>query len=226
MRCYKYVSCNKSVLLSCVFTAYGPIAFIPLAFPFMWFLDRFGLRLSMLSGSWILAIGMGIRCFVPDGHNSKWIFLIHLGHVLIGVVGPLALITPPRLSSVWFPPKQRTFATAMMVMAQSVGTALAFIVIPYLTHHYDIHTMLYVQAELGLFAALLATIYFPAHPPTPPSASAETERTEFWSSLKALMCNRSFLVLAVSGGLIAGGNRFDIATRPFDYRDGGGGYCI
>ena len=162
----------------------------------------------MLSGSWILAIGMGIRCFVPDGHNSKWIFLIHLGHIMIGIVGPLALITPPRLSSVWFPPKQRTFATAMMVMAQSVGTALAFIVIPYLTHHYGIHTMLYVQAELGLFAALLATIYFPAHPPTPPSPSATTERTKFWSSLKALMCNRAFLVLAVSGGLIAGGNRY------------------
>lgn len=169
------------------FTAYGPIPFIPLAFPFMWFLDRFGLRLSMFSGSWILAIGMGIRCFVPDGQNSKWVFLIHLGHVLIGIVGPLALITPPRLSSVWFPPKQRTFATAMMVMAQSVGTALAFIVIPYLTQHYSIHTMLYVQAELGLFVALLATIYFPARPPSPPSASAETERTMFLSSLKALM---------------------------------------
>ena len=162
----------------------------------------------MLSGSWILTVGMGIRCFVPSVPGSKWIFLIHLGHIMIGIVGPLALITPPRLSSVWFPPKQRTFATAMMVMAQSVGTALAFIVIPYLTQHYDIHTMLYVQAELGLCAALLATIYFPPHPPTPPSPSATTDRTEFWSSLKALMCNRSFIVLAISGGLITGGNGY------------------
>ena len=155
----------------------------------------------------MLAVGMGIRCFVPSEPGSKWVALIHLGHILIGAVGPLALISPPRLSSVWFPPKQRTFATAMMVMAQSVGTALAFIIIPYITQHYSIHTMLYVQAELGLFAALLASIYFPPRPDTPPSQSATMERTNFWSSLKALMCNRSFIVLAVSGGLIAGGNR-------------------
>ena len=176
----------------------------------MWFLDRFGLRVSTIISSWILAIGMGIRCFVPDGPGSKWIFLIHLGHIMIGVAGPPALITPPRLSSVWFPPKQRTFATAMMVLAQSVGTALAFIIIPYLTKHYDIHTMLYVQAEMGLFVALLATIYFPPHPLTPPSQSATTDRIKFWSSLKALMCNKSFIVLAISGGLVAGGNRFVI----------------
>ena len=160
----------------------------------------------MLSGSWILAIGMGIRCFVPSQPGSKWVTLIHIGHILIGVVGPLAMITPPRISSVWFPPKQRTFATAMMVAAPVIGTALAFIIIPYLTQHYSIHTMLYVQAELGLFAALLASIYFPPRPPTPPSQSATMDRTKFWSSLKALMCNRAFLVLAISGGLINGAN--------------------
>ena len=126
---------------------------------------------------------------------------------MIGVVDPPVMSTPPRLSSVWFPPKQRTFATAVMVMAQNVGIALGFIIIPYLTRHYDIHTMLYVSAEMALFVALLATIYFPGQPPSPPSQSASTDRTKFWSSLKALITNRAFIVLAVSGGLISGGNR-------------------
>ena len=202
---FHIIDCPKLTIFS---LGYGPIAFIPLAFPFMWVLDRLGLRIPMLSGSWILAVGMGIRCFVPNNPGPKWVSLIHLGHIMIGIVGPLALITPPHLSSVWFPPKQRTFATSIMVMAQSVGTALAFIVIPYLTQHYSIHTMLYVQAEFGLFVALLATIYFPSHPPTPPSQSATIERTKFWSSLKSLMCNRAFIVVAISGGLITGGNRY------------------
>ena len=188
-------------------TAYGPIAFIPVAFPYMWFLDRFGLRVSVLSSSWILAIGMGIRCFVPSVPGSKWIFLIHLGHIMIGIIGPPVMSTPPRLSSVWFPPKQRTFATAMMVMAQSVGISMGFIIVPYLTRHYDIHTMLYVTAEMALFVALIATIYFPPRPPSPPSESASTDRTQFWSSLKALVTNKSFIVLAISGGFITGGNR-------------------
>ena len=174
----------------------------------MWFLGRFGLRISMLVSSWILAIGMGIRCFVPSTPGTKWIFLIHLGHIMIGIVGPPVMNTPPRLSSVWFPPKQRTFATAVMVMSQSGGLALGFVVVPYLTRHYGIHTMLYVTAETALFSALLATIYFPPRPPTPPSPSATTERTKFLSSLKDLMCNRTFVVLAVSGGFITGGNRY------------------
>ena len=181
--------------------------FIPTSFIYMWFLDRFGLRVSILSSAWLLAVGMVIRCFVPSVPGTKWIFLIHLGHIAIGIIGPPVMNTPPRLSSVWFPPKQRTFATAVVVMSQSAGLALGFIIVPYLTRHYDIRTMLYVTAEMAVFVALLATIYFPAHPPTPPSPSAGKERTEFLPSLKALACNRSFIVLAVSGGLITGGNR-------------------
>ena len=169
----------------------------------MWFLDRFGLRVSILSGCWLLAIATGIRCFVPDG--TTWTFLFHVAHYMVGVVGLPVMMTPPRLSSVWFPPNQRTFATAVATMAQSVGVTVAFITIPYLTRHYDIHTMLYVQAEMGLFIALLATIYFPSQPPTPPSISATTTRTKFVSSMKALVCNRAFIVLGISGGLVTGG---------------------
>ena len=156
---------------------------------------------------------MGIRCIVPSQPGTKWIFLIHLGHIMIGIVDPAVMSTPPRLSSVWFPPSQRTFATAVMVMSQNVGFALGFIIVPYLTRHYGIHIMLYVTAEMAIFVALLATIYFPPNPPTPPSESATTERTKFWSSLKALMCNRSFIVLAISGGLITGGNRYILCKQ-------------
>ena len=184
--------------------AYGPIVYIPLAFPFMWFLQRFGLRVSVVLGTWINAVGCGIQCFVPDGR--QWIFLLHIGHILIASVGPTVMSSPPQLSSVWFPPNQRTFATALTTMSQSFGIALGFIIIPYLTRQYDIHTMLYVQAEMALFVALLASIYFPPHPPTPPSLSAGTERINFKASLKALVCNRAFLLLAVSGGLVNGAN--------------------
>ena len=127
---------------------------------------------------------------------------------MIGIAGPPVETTPALISSVWFPPKQRTFATSVMVMAQFTGIALGFIIVLYLTRHYNIHTMFYVTAEMALFLALLATIYFPAHPPTPPSPSATTERTKFWSSLKALMYNRAFIVLAISGGIVTGANRF------------------
>ena len=172
----------------------------------MWFLQRFGLRVTIVANAWILAIGGGIRVFVPSHSGREWVFLFHIGHILIALVGLPVMIAPPQLSATWFPPKQRTFATAVTAMSQQVGVSLGFIISPYLTRRYDIHTLLYVEAEMGLFVALLATIYFPAHPPTPPSMSAGTKRIAFKSSLKALLRNKAFIVLAVSGGIASGAN--------------------
>lgn len=185
--------------------AYGPIMFIPMTFPFMWFLERYGLRVTMVGSSWLLAVGCGIRCFVPTApHGTYWIILIHIGHILNGAVGVPVMIIPTRLSSLWFPPRERTFATAVTNTAQALGVAVGFITVPYMTRTYDIHTMLYVEAEIALFIALLATIYFPSHPPTPPSVTADEQRINFGASLKSLLTNKDFVILACSGGLITG----------------------
>ena len=151
--------------------------FIILTFPFMWFVERVGLKITIVGSTWVLAIGCGMRCFVPYvSHGKTWISLIHLGHILNAVIGLPVMIVPPRLSAVWFPPNQRTFATTVSMTAETFGVALAFITIPYLTRAYDMHTMLYNEAEIAVFIALLASIYFPNHPPTPPSLTATVER--------------------------------------------------
>ena len=159
----------------------------------------------MVLSSWVLAIGCGIRCVVPTApHGTYWITLIHIGQLLNGIVGIPVMTIPTKLSSVWFPPRERTFATAVTNTAQYLGTGVAFIIVPYLTRTYDMHTMLYVEAEIALFIALLATIYFPSRPPTPPSVSADEQRSKFVSSLKALMTNKAFILLACSGGIVQG----------------------
>lgn len=198
-----YAHASLPYLIYCI--AYGPIVFIPLTFPFMWFVEKVGLKITIVSSAWVLAIGCGIRCFVPDTPEGKpWIFLLHIGQMLNAAVGLPVMIAPPRMSALWFPASQRTFATAAMMVAETIGVSLSFVVIPYLTRRYDIHTMLYVQAEIGLFIALLATIYFPNHPANAPSQTAAADRISFLDSMKQLMRNRSFLMLAISGGLIQG----------------------
>lgn len=154
-----------------------------------------------------MAIGCGVRCFVPSstpGESNLWIILFHIGQFLNGVVGLAVMIAPPRLSSLWFPASQRTFATAAMMAAETIGVALAFISIPYLTRTYSIHTMLYVETEISVFVAILATIYFPNHPATAPSQTAASGRMSFRDSIGQLMTNPSFLMLAISGGLLQG----------------------
>lgn len=154
----------------------------------------------------MLAVGCGIRVFIPFvPHAREWIWVMHLGHILIGIVGLPIMIMPSKVSAIWFPVNHRSFATAITANAQGFGTGIGFVLISFLTEQYGIRTMLIVQAELALFVAALATIYFPPAPPTPPSPSAEEDRTPFLQALKMLMCNRNFLLLAISGGAISGG---------------------
>ncbi len=173
--------------------------------PFTWFLYRYGLRIVTLVGAWMLAVGCGIRVFVPFvPHAREWIWVMHLGHIIIGLVGLPIMIIPSKVSSVWFPVNQRSFATAITTNAQGFGSGFGFLMITYLTEQFGIRTMLYVQAEIALFVAILATIYFPAEPPTPPSHSAEEDRDGFLLSLKKLLFNKNFILLVVSGGIVVG----------------------
>ena len=193
-----YISVNYLALI----LAYSPMCFLILTVPFTWFLQKFGLRVVGLSAAWLLALGFGVRVFVPFvPEASKWIWLMHVGHILIGYVGLPVMIMPPMVSSVWFRPSERTLTTAIAVTAQSVGGAIGFIMIPFLTLQYDIRTMLYVSAELAIAVALLFTIYFPPQPPTPPSVSAEKDRTSFKESFGKLICNQGFLLLVIGAGI-------------------------
>ena len=171
----------------------------------MWFLNRYGLRVTGISSTWIFAVGCGIRVFVPFIPNAKnWIWIMHLGHIIIGVVGLPIMILPSKVSAIWFPANQRSFATAFTTNAQGFGSGFGFLFITFLTEQYGIRTMLYIQAELALFIAILATIYFPPGPPTPPSPSAKEERTDFWTAFKKLSLNIDFIFVALAGGILLG----------------------
>ncbi len=153
----------------------------------------------------MLAVGCGIRVFVPYVPNAhNWTWVMHIGHILIGIVGLPIMIMPSQVSAVWFPVNQRSFATAFTTNAQGFGAGIGFILIAFLTEQYGIKTMLYIQAEFAVFVAILATIYFPPEPPTPPSPSAQEERASFLLSMKLLLKNRNFILLALSGGAIVG----------------------
>ena len=154
----------------------------------------------------MLAVGCGIRVFIPVMPQAHtWIWVMHIGHILIGLVGLPIMLMPSKVSAVWFPVHQRSFATAITANAQGFGSGIGFLMISFLTEQFGIRTMLYVQAEIALFVALLATIYFPPEPPTPPSFTATEERSSFMDALKQLFLNRNFLLLALSGGSLLGG---------------------
>lgn len=44
-----------------------------------------------------------------------------------GLAGPIAMGAPPALSSEWFPPEQRTTATAIATVSNTLGLAVSFL---------------------------------------------------------------------------------------------------
>lgn len=52
------------------------------------------------------------------------------GQIFIGMAGPILMSGPPSVSVVWFPPNQRTTATAIASTAAGLGVALSFLIGP------------------------------------------------------------------------------------------------
>ena len=59
-------------------------------------------------------------------------YLLHAGQFLNGLAGPVAMSTPPVVSSLFFPPNQRATATSIMAVSNYLGVALTFLVGPLL----------------------------------------------------------------------------------------------
>jgi hypothetical protein len=100
----------------------GPIAFIAATPLFIWMLDKKGLRMSISVAALCVLFGAILRVaslFFPP--NIGWA-LAMLGQVGTSVAGVVAMVVvfilcflfricckaaPPKISSVWFPPKER-----------------------------------------------------------------------------------------------------------------------
>ncbi|XP_074648141.1 solute carrier family 49 member 4-like isoform X2 [Tubulanus polymorphus] len=96
--------------------------------PFSWLLEVKGLRISMLLANFLIMAGTGIRCISSDPKIATC--LIHVCGVLNGLAGPAVMIGPTVLSSTWFPPDERTTATAISSVVLYVGLGLGFLLGP------------------------------------------------------------------------------------------------
>ena len=61
---------------------------------------------------------------------------MNVGQGLNGLAGPVAMAAPPAISAVWFPPEQRTQATAIGVFFGMLGTASGFLLGPNIVPEY------------------------------------------------------------------------------------------
>lgn len=188
--------------------------------------------MSVLLAAFLELVGTGLRCFSMD--NKSQSLLIHMGQFVTGLGGPVAMAAPPLVSAAWFPPSQRTTATAISSLACYSGTALSFVFGPMLVddvgkltnetsgsidyeklrkslnasqiakYKHQIMNFMYMEFGVTAFIFLCVLIYFPNKPRTPPSITAAIGRLDFAIGFKALLRKKRFWLLVFIYGLSTG----------------------
>ncbi|XP_056267056.1 solute carrier family 49 member 4, partial [Pseudoliparis swirei] len=203
---------------------WGPLGFVPWL-PFMWLLDKKGLRAALLLSAFFMLLGSALRSFpLAEPPIRRW--LIHGGHLLNGLAGPTMMSAGPFLSTTWFAPDQRATATAVASLFSYLGGAASFLVGPLVVPAPNRtwaaaggagpddairdRIQLVMYAELSVISVLFAVVLlcFPSRPPLPPSVAAASQRLSYRSSIWRLLSNGRFLMVAlayaVPSGVIAG----------------------
>jgi hypothetical protein len=169
--------------------------------------------------------------------NTVALPFIHIGQILNAACGPLAMAPVSQLSSMWFAPRERTRATSIAIFANNLGSAVGFAVSPLivvLPEH--IPRLLYCHFGLAFVACVLTLSYFPAQPPSAPSAAAElliqnptnSETSHTWRTflrdIWKCLTTPAFVFLSVSGGLMFGAfsswtSLYDVLLEPENYNE-------
>ncbi|XP_033625098.1 solute carrier family 49 member 4 homolog [Asterias rubens] len=200
---------------------WGPIAFVLAGFYVSYLLLVKGLRFTVLGSSLILLLGVCIRCLPVGIDNIKW--TMNIGHVGIGLAGPVLMAAPTAVSSVWFPPHQRTTSTAISVSAVALGIGASFLIGPYFVtsvpentssanldpakrkqYFSEIMTLMYVECGATAIVVIAALLYFPNKPPTSPSVTASKPRESFKEGAIKMIKSGNFWIPAFAYSLTTG----------------------
>ena len=203
-----------------------------------------GLRTSVFVTSLMLLVGKAIQVIPFSDTTVKTVF-IYIGHLVTMLPSFIANGAPPLVSSTWFPPNERTTATAIGTLAANLGAALAFFIGPSMIPktfsnsgdnnfnltddekrliELGLSDYFYLQTGLAALLFVCVAVYFPSKPPLPPSIAALTRKVteiSYAEGFKLLIRNQSYwllvFVLAASFGIYFGWTSvLDLAVEPFN----------
>jgi len=214
-----------------MYTLWGCLDFPLFFLPSAWLLGR-SLRLSVVVAVLCMVFGAVVRCLpqVVSIDQDSFDILCNIGAFVNAMAGPIAMSAPIQISSAWFPPMERTFATSIGQMFNALGVGESFVMgtlmvtselercdgasgsdtavclVNVTQAEAEINLLLVVEAGVAVAIALLVLLYFPSDPPLPPSLSASQPRIHFMDGFKVLVKSKTawltMLVYSLSQGLV------------------------
>ena len=193
---------------------YGCIGFILVAPLSMWALDKFGSRSPVILNVWIMAACNVCRCVAVDGSVFS-IIMIHFSAILCAVAGPVCMAACSKIAEDWFPPFERTTATAIAALANQSGTAVVYLFVPLISPNGDKTSMMnmnYFLVGLSVLNICMVGVYFPSLPPNAPSPSALVSKAKtssvtaasLFGSMRVFYSNGAYVTAVLTYSVISG----------------------
>ncbi|XP_065066205.1 uncharacterized MFS-type transporter C09D4.1-like [Rhopilema esculentum] len=155
-----------------------------------YFLNKYGLRMTVIVGALLNALG---SCFRLAGSGRTGFAFVFIGSTFAAMAQCFLFFIPPRLAAVWFGEHERATASSVGMVLTFAGVALGFLTaasfVPS-SHDFDhgvrvgMWNLLTFQAALCCFLALVSFFTIKDAPQTPPSRSQQLLRTESGSMEK------------------------------------------
>ena len=190
----EFYSTNPSIInwLSIAFQ----FAFVAAAPCTIYVLHKGGPRLAMVTASILILAGNWIR-YGGTRTATPSFGLTMFGQILIGVAQPFVLSAPTYYSDLWFTPRGRISATAVMSLANPFGGAVGQLVNPFIaTKAKDIPNMVLYVAIISTVASI-PSFFVPAKPRTPVSPSSTHTAPGLRASWQLLKSNATFWLIVI-----------------------------
>ncbi|XP_052712157.1 feline leukemia virus subgroup C receptor-related protein 2-like isoform X2 [Crassostrea angulata] len=190
------------------------IVYIPLVFPGTFLLKKKGVRVCLVAGAFLNALGawLKVACVSPDRFP-----VLMFAQTVCAVAQIFTLGLPAKIAAVWFGPNEVSTATSIGIFGFQIGVAIGFLVPPIVVPNSEslddigshLNIMFYAGAGFMTFLFILVVIIFKERPPKPPSraqmlATQRVQEEHYGKTLRNLFKNVGFDLLVVTFGVNTG----------------------
>ena len=217
------VGTNAILMLSLVFM----IVYIPMNIPAALAIDKFGLKWGTGIGVILTGIFGILRAVSTQYH---WVLIFQIG---CAIGQPFLLNSFTKVSTNWFPEKEKTLATSLGTMFVLLGILLGMLITPFLIssepldpRFQDPTLMLYIYGGIALALMVVYLIFVKDKPETPANAFSDKTKVFETKGTFSLFKNSDFNILfilflfgagtfnAVSTGIASLYNSIKVSSLP------------
>jgi len=168
------------------------IVYLVISLPASWIIDTYGIKAGVGTGVMLTGVFGLMRGLVPANYN-----LLLLSQIGIAIGQPFLLNSITKVSSRWFPVRERATASGLGTLSMYVGILAGMIVTPFLVNGSGIGGMLNIYGILSVIAAVVFLVFVRERPPTAPCRPDQEERALVVDGLKLIFRNRDFKWLMI-----------------------------